>query len=191
MSRFAALAWGGVFALDFGLIEGTFRIGYVVFQSTGQQGVLPSFNYAGANEEFAEQWFSHFNNRRGVLWLVAGRQRSGSQRTGESHTDINSSFVFVERIQNAFGGQWQAARREVLVHELGHQFGMRDWNPKEPNNSHPDHRNWQNSDGCVMLYGTGLQNPNDFTNDIAHFAWECIGNEQNNPPSIRGANYPL
>ncbi len=184
--RGGAIGWGDFFELDFTLISDAFRIGYIEFEQIGHSGILPSFNYGGANEGITSQWFSYFNQRQNVLWLVAGRRRLGSLTTGESWPPYNQSFVFVERLQEAFGLSWQPARREVLVHEVGHQFdGMgRDW----PN--HEDHPNWLNNDGCVMLYDTTNgqnppQNPNNFTNDIAHFGLSDIR------ASLRGSLYPL
>ena len=115
-----------------------------------------------------------------VRFIDANAKQNHPTRSGETSPGLQDAskrfaqLMIFEWATDHLGGQVPARvtswRRETLVHELGHVFGMGDFGAVAPWPRHsPAHQNWRNDDGCVMLYGIPPPTVNDFENDNAHF----------------------
>lgn len=136
---------------------------------------LHQFMNALQLNNYATYWFKNIIDNRNIFYLLAATKfRPGE--VGLTQSQMNRTYIFLDVIEPLGNPTVESA--EVLVHEFGHQFALR--------NDHVDRffniRTWDNRDACIMSYFSNFQN------GIADFDGEQ--REQNCFYGIREASDP-
>ena len=157
-------------AIDTACLEAAFGAGegFAAFQAYPGEaaGVYPTYDLSENWRAEMRGYFDHKTDAN-VVHLIDGAYHH-NQASGETSPDPTDEVMVFEQNTDPVG--WTEPelcprRSEVLVHELGHVFGMGDLPPVPPWPEHPNHANHAQTDGCMMLYPPTT----DWTNGIALF----------------------
>lgn len=153
--------------------------GFVEFLPTpdGQQAVPHEAGLSGTTTPDIDEFFAVWCKNRSesnVFHVVAAERAEIGSNHGWGLTSwlwSNCSVVFIAAIDAFYGSDATAARKEVVVHETGHQFMV---SPCDDDPEHFGDPNHAGTDQCVMSYDPWQSQWPHFRNGIVEFCTGCL-----------------